>query len=172
MFCCTCPLILLTADNIPPSITCPDDVTRDLPFGNTTVAVALGTPRTSDNCGDDQVVVTNNLAYAPNTDPSFSVGSTTVRWTAIDSAGKSAYCSQTIIVNHGRCGRCIWLAWGRGCRVQLTQCKVLLIHKYMTYTIVRARSQQFCPLTRLVDMHFSRVSSRLHELVSDKSPCG
>ena len=75
------------------------------------MAVALGTPRTSDNCGDDQVVVTNNLAYAPNTDPRFSVGSTTVRWTAIDSAGKSANCSQTIIVNQGRCGRCIWLAW-------------------------------------------------------------
>ena len=67
------------------------------------MAVALGTPTTSDNCGDEQVVITNNLTYAPmNTDPSFSVGSTTVRWTARDSAGKSADCSQTITVSHGK----------------------------------------------------------------------
>ena len=92
----------LLADNIPPSITCPDDVTRDMPFGNTTVAVALGTPSTSDNC-PGQVVIANNMTNATSTDPSFSLGNTTVRWTARDSAGKSADCSQTITVHQGKC---------------------------------------------------------------------
>ena len=96
-------LLATHAESIPPNITCPSNVTRDMPAGQITVAVALGTPTTSDNCGNDQVVVTNNSPYAPNIDPRFSVGSSTIRWTATDSAGNSANCSQTItVLNQGR----------------------------------------------------------------------
>ena len=96
-------LLATHAESIPPNITCPINVTRDMPAGQNTVAVAIGTPTTSDNCGNDQLAVINNLTYAPNSDPSFSVGSSTVRWTATDSTGNSANCSQTItVLNQGR----------------------------------------------------------------------
>ncbi len=64
----TCDQLVTVGDNVPPSITCPADVTAC-----TSDMVVLGTPITSDNCG--VASVTNN---APGTYP---IGVTTVTWT-------------------------------------------------------------------------------------------
>jgi len=84
---------VIIKDTQKPSIICPSNVTVSAD-ANSCVAtgVVLGTPTTSDNC-TGAVVVTNN---APS---SFSIGNTTVTWTATDAAGNTQTCTQIVTVN-------------------------------------------------------------------------
>ena len=76
-------------DNQPPTITAPAAITMN-GYG-VPVAVTLGTPVTSDNCG---------VANVTNDAPSlFPVGTTTVHWTVTDIHGNTATATQTVIVN-------------------------------------------------------------------------
>ncbi len=77
-------------DNVPPTITCPANVTATTNSGCTATGVALGTPTTSDNCG--LASVTNNAPAA------FPLGSTTVTWTVTDNSGNTATCMHTVTV--------------------------------------------------------------------------
>ena len=80
-----------TADQTPPTITAPANVTVNANPGVCyATAVALGSPTTGDNCS-----VTNVSNNAP---AQFPVGHTTVTWTVNDSSGNSATATQTVTV--------------------------------------------------------------------------
>ncbi|MGI8892439.1 MAG: lamin tail domain-containing protein, partial [Bacteroidia bacterium] len=83
----TCTSTITVADNIPPAITCP----ADLSFcdGET---IVIGNATATDNCSN--VIITNN---AP---ANFSLGSNIITWTATDAAGNSVSCTQTVTVHY------------------------------------------------------------------------
>lgn len=83
---------VVVADNQPPAITAPANVTVNTNPGlNYATGVALGTPTVSDNSSSG-VAITNN---AP---AQFPLGVTTVTWTATDAAGNAATATQTVTV--------------------------------------------------------------------------
>ncbi len=87
----TCTQIVTVTDGIPPTITCPADVSISADAGECfATGVALGSPIAADNCGS---VSTSNDAPS-----SFPVGNTTVTWTATDANGNTATCTQTVTV--------------------------------------------------------------------------
>lgn len=82
---------LTVQDTTPPTITCPATVTVTTDPGQSYAsAVNLGTPVASDTCG---AVTLGNDAPAH-----FSVGTTTVTWTATDEHNNVNTCTQTVIV--------------------------------------------------------------------------
>jgi len=83
---------VVVVDNQPPSITAPANVTVNTnPGVNYATGVVLGTATVADNSGSG-VAITNN---APT---QFSLGQTTVTWTATDAAGNSATATQIVTV--------------------------------------------------------------------------
>ncbi|TDI79611.1 MAG: HYR domain-containing protein [Bacteroidetes bacterium] len=79
------------ADALPPTISCPTNVTVNTDAGQCTASgVALGSPTTTDNCAGE--TTSNN---APG---SFPLGDTTVTWTVTDTAGNTATCTQIVTV--------------------------------------------------------------------------
>ena len=80
------------SDSQNPTITAPANITVSTNAGScTATGVALGTPIGTDNCGTP--TFTNN---APAT---FSIGTTTVTWTATDASSNTATAIQTVIVS-------------------------------------------------------------------------
>jgi hypothetical protein len=91
----TCAQRVVVRDTTPPAIICPANVTVNADPGHCyATGVALGTPATSDNCGGS-IAVTNNAPV------SYPVGGTLVTWTAVDTSGNRAACSQTVTVLGG-----------------------------------------------------------------------
>ena len=91
--CSTCTAVITVVDNTNPTISCPADVSglnclSDVP--------AVGTPTASDNCSVSVTFngETSNGGSGCNGDPLVLTRS----WTATDSAGNTASCSQTITV--------------------------------------------------------------------------
>ena len=78
------------SDDEPPSIVCPENVTRDANTDCTYVG-GIGNPTAMDNC-DPEVEVTNDAPSA------FLLGMTTVTWTAKDKAGNKTTCTQIVTV--------------------------------------------------------------------------
>jgi HYR domain-containing protein/Big-like domain-containing protein len=94
----TCQQTVTVVDSQAPSITCPPDVTVSTDKGQCTASnVALGTPTASDNCGAPTVSGARSDGL-PLTGP-FPKGTTTVTWTATDSSGNKATCTQKVTVN-------------------------------------------------------------------------
>ncbi|HRI58266.1 MAG TPA: HYR domain-containing protein [Saprospiraceae bacterium] len=92
-------------DNVPPILECPDNVSVDLPIGNTNVQVnGLQPLALLDNCTGNI-----NLAYlrtgatsgsgTGNANGSYNPGVTTVTYTATDAAGNTSTCAFTVTVN-------------------------------------------------------------------------
>lgn len=81
----------VTADAVPPTISCPANVTVNIDAGQCTASgVGLGVPTTTDNCAGE---------IASNDAPTiFPLGDTTVTWTATDTAGNTATCTQIVTV--------------------------------------------------------------------------
>ncbi|AFM02697.1 surface protein 26-residue repeat-containing protein [Bernardetia litoralis DSM 6794] len=73
-----------------PTITAPAPVIANTDIGMCTASVILGTPVANDDCGTP--TVTNN---AP---ASFTIGNTTVTWTATDRSGNTASATQIITI--------------------------------------------------------------------------
>jgi uncharacterized repeat protein (TIGR01451 family) len=93
----SCSFTVTVTDSAPPTISCPDNVTKAAPDGScdTTVSAAeLGTPTTTGNGVIVTAVRSDGLEL---TDP-FPRGQTTVTWTATDSQGATATCPQTVTV--------------------------------------------------------------------------
>ncbi|MDB5251460.1 MAG: hypothetical protein JWP27_629, partial [Flaviaesturariibacter sp.] len=87
----TCTQTVTISDTEKPVITtCPAAVSVFTNSGCTATGVALGTPAGTDNCG--VVTFTNNAPAA------FSLGTTTVTWTATDAHGNTATCTQVVTV--------------------------------------------------------------------------
>ena len=84
-------------DTIPPSITCPANITTAKTSndgtGNCTTTVSLGNPIVSDNCtAVGSLIVTNNAPV------NFPIGVTTVTWTVKDAANNTPTCTQNVTV--------------------------------------------------------------------------
>ncbi|UWY30506.1 gliding motility-associated C-terminal domain-containing protein [Flavobacterium sp. TR2] len=83
---------VIVKDTQKPSINCPSLVVVSADANScSATGVALGAPTVSDNC-TGTVTVTND---APS---SFSIGNTTVTWTATDAGGNTETCTQTVKV--------------------------------------------------------------------------
>ncbi|WP_418513512.1 HYR domain-containing protein [Corallibacter sp.] len=87
----SCTATIRIIDGIPPTITCPADVTVNVDPGLCTASgVTLGTPTTNDNCTVD--MVSND---APTT---FPIGTTNVTWVVRDSENNTSTCLQQVTV--------------------------------------------------------------------------
>jgi len=86
----TCEQIITVEDNEDPTIICPADLTVDTDLGSCEATdISLGSSVSDDNCS---VVVTNDA-----TEP-YSLGATSIIYTATDGSGNTATCEQTITV--------------------------------------------------------------------------
>lgn len=93
----SCSFNVTVTDDETPVIACPANVTANTSAGSCDATVNVGTPTVTDN--DPNVTVggvrSDNLALnAP-----YPKGTTTITWTATDTAGNSASCTQTVTVN-------------------------------------------------------------------------
>ncbi|WP_338768016.1 choice-of-anchor D domain-containing protein [Bernardetia sp. ABR2-2B] len=78
-----------------PTITAPTNVIVNTDVGACTASgVALGTPTGTDNCGTP--------TFTNDATPPFSIGNTTVTWTADDGNGNTVTATQTVTVNSTR----------------------------------------------------------------------
>ena len=80
-------------DNIPPVVTCPDNIAFEVPFGGTGRQVTWQLPTVSDNSGNFFFVSSSN-----NPNDFFSVGSNSVTYTYSDDAGNRNSCSFTVVI--------------------------------------------------------------------------
>ena len=83
------------SENVPPTITCGDDITGS----ECNNYITITPPVASDDCGVESV--THNSPFgSSNTDASgnYPVGTTIITWTATDFSGNTATCEQEIII--------------------------------------------------------------------------
>jgi len=94
-----CSFTVTVADTEPPVITCPPNVNVSASsFPQCTATVNPGTATATDNCGVASVVGTRSDGHAL-TDP-YPPGTTTITWTATDTSGHTASCTQTVTVTN------------------------------------------------------------------------
>jgi len=86
----TCTQIVTVVDNENPVIICPSAITTNTDLGQCTATTSIGVATATDNCG---VPTVSNDAPA-----AFPIGDTTVTWTATDTAGNTAICTQIVTV--------------------------------------------------------------------------
>ena len=84
--------VILTADNTPPVVTCPADITQANDPGVCSAVVTFTVTATDDNPGVTLVVT-------PPSGSTFPVGTTLVTATATDAAGNTATCTFNVTVN-------------------------------------------------------------------------
>ncbi|MFH4964401.1 LamG-like jellyroll fold domain-containing protein, partial [Gaetbulibacter sp. M235] len=101
----TCDQTVTVNDTTPPTITCPANITvntSDDGTGNCTTTANIGTPTVSDNCSSSGNVIITAKIGGVIINPAtyiFSVGNTTVVWTATDEKGNiSIPCNQIVTV--------------------------------------------------------------------------
>ncbi|WP_159447552.1 SdrD B-like domain-containing protein [Maribacter arcticus] len=95
----TCSFDVTVNDEQAPDITCPANITRTSLNGNPLVISDLGTATAPDNCpGAVNIAGVTLIGDLPIPD-TFPVGTTQIKWTAIDAAGNVAQCIQNITVN-------------------------------------------------------------------------
>jgi hypothetical protein len=82
--------IVITDDEAPVITSCPSAVSTTTNSGCTATGVSLGVPTGTDNCGG--VTFTNNAPAA------FPIGNTIITWTATDTHGNTAICTQVVTV--------------------------------------------------------------------------
>ena len=93
----TCSFNVTVQDMQPPVITCPADITVSADPGSCNASVTIAIPTATDNCGTP--TLTNNISGTADASGVYSIGTTTVTYTATDNAGNSSTCSFTITVN-------------------------------------------------------------------------
>lgn len=92
----TCGFNVTVADTQTPLISCPADINANAAANACDANVSVGTPTVSDN---DPAVATNGVrSDAQALNAPYPLGTTTITWTATDSANNSASCQQTITV--------------------------------------------------------------------------
>jgi uncharacterized repeat protein (TIGR01451 family) len=84
-------------DTTPPTITCPPNMTANTEPGTCSAHVVTGTATATDNCDANPAITGTRSDGKPLTDP-YPKGTTTITWTATDSAGNHSSCDQTITV--------------------------------------------------------------------------
>ncbi len=90
-------IVVIIQDFIPPTITCPDDITSYTDTDDCqSTSVVIVPPTVDDNCGILSVSGMRSDLLAL-TDP-YPVGATTITWTVTDFGGNTATCEQTVTV--------------------------------------------------------------------------
>lgn len=92
----TCQQTVTVVDNVPPTVTCPADVTVSAGLG-CTATINLVAPTVQDNCGGFQLFPATRSDAQPLSNP-YPLGTTVVTWTALDNAGNQGSCQQTVTV--------------------------------------------------------------------------
>ncbi|RKS42742.1 gliding motility-associated-like protein, partial [Gillisia mitskevichiae] len=92
----TCSFTITITDEEPPTILCPANIDMDVDQGICGAVVTFETPIATDNSNFE---VTITQTAGPTSGEVFPVGTTTVTFTATDSAGNSASCSFDVTVN-------------------------------------------------------------------------
>ena len=85
------------ADQTPPAIICPANITTNTAPGTCSATVNPGTATASDNCDTTPTIVGTRSDNQP-LNATYPKGTTTIHWTATDDAGNSSSCDQTVTV--------------------------------------------------------------------------
>jgi hypothetical protein len=93
----TCSFNVSVNDGQTPTIDCPDNISTTTAPNSCDATVNVGTPTVNDN--DPNVTVNGTRSDAPQPlNAPYPLGTTTITWTATDSAGNTASCQQTVTV--------------------------------------------------------------------------
>lgn len=96
----SCDQTVVVLDNENPTITCPSNITTNTDPGTCSATVNPGTATATDNCGSgNPPTVTGTRSDGQPLNAPYPKGTTTIHWTATDSAGNSSSCDQTVTVN-------------------------------------------------------------------------
>ncbi|PIK56482.1 putative hyalin [Apostichopus japonicus] len=90
---CSFNIIITEVDNIPPVVSCINDITREIPLNSFGVVVEFTEPTATDNSGTASV-----LSATPRPGQFFQTGTTTVTYIFADPSGSTADCVFDIIV--------------------------------------------------------------------------
>ncbi|XP_071844152.1 uncharacterized protein [Apostichopus japonicus] len=90
---CSFNIIITEVDNIPPVVSCINDITREIPLNSNGVAVDFSEPTATDNSGTASV-----LSATRRPGQFFQTGTTTVTYIFADPSGNTADCVFDIIV--------------------------------------------------------------------------
>ncbi len=93
----SCSFNVSVNDGQTPTIACPANITTTTAPNSCDATVNVGTPTVNDN--DPNVTVNGVRSDAQPLNAPYPKGTTTITWTATDSAGNSASCQQTVTVN-------------------------------------------------------------------------
>src|SRR5690606_30449224 len=93
-----CSFTVNVTDIQPPYITCAADTLVDADPFTCNRIVNVTPPTAFDNCGNILTLLASRPGGLSLSDP-FPIGTTTITWTAIDTAGNSAFCLQDVTVN-------------------------------------------------------------------------
>ena len=93
----SCSFNVTVNDNEDPTISCPANITTNTAPGSCDATVNPGTPTVSDN--DPSVTVNGTRSDSQPLNAPYPKGTTTITWTATDTAGNTASCQQTVTVN-------------------------------------------------------------------------
>jgi uncharacterized repeat protein (TIGR01451 family) len=92
----TCVQTITVFDDIPPVITCPDDIT--ITATESTLPDNTGSASATDNCGSTPELSSRDVTLAGDCDGEYDIIRT---WTATDACGNSSTCEQSIFVSLG-----------------------------------------------------------------------
>ncbi len=90
----TCSFTVTVVDDEAPEIVCQSEITINIPDGDCEAPVTYTVPTGSDNCGLDEIVLTEGFASGEI----FPVGTTVVTYTATDLSGNTNSCSFNVNV--------------------------------------------------------------------------
>lgn len=85
------------ADQTPPAIICPANITTNTAPGTCSATVNPGTATATDNCDTTPTIVGTRSDNQP-LNATYPKGTTTIHWTATDDAGNTSSCDQTVTV--------------------------------------------------------------------------
>jgi hypothetical protein len=91
----SCSFTVTVNDMEPPIVNCPGDIERDTNPGECQATIAVTPATTTDNCG---VTVSGLRSDGQALDVVYPKGATMITWTATDTAGNSASCTQKVTV--------------------------------------------------------------------------
>jgi hypothetical protein len=92
----SCAAIITVVDDIPPTLTCPADISQSNAPGLCGANVTVPVPLADDNCSIVSLV--NSFNNTSDASGFYPIGNTTVTWTVTDSGGNTVSCSMTVTV--------------------------------------------------------------------------